>query len=148
MKNLVGSFSFRIMVIAFVGTHIPLLTVLVYFLFGPGTAYSALEIFLVTLLATLTAAIATLLFIDKEVRPVREVVAILRNTPPSQVPANFPAANNQELDLLFTSLHESLQEAHDANIENQQLVSALSTNNMAPYNHVKERLEVILSDNT
>lgn len=118
--------SFRIMAIAFIGTHIPLLTVVFYFVLGPGKAHTTFEIITVTLLSTLAAAMGTLLFVDREVRPVRKAALSLVGVQAGQETPELPSAPSIELTQLFTAIDESYRSAHELSEHKRHVAQSLS----------------------
>ena len=121
------TFSFRIMAIAFVGTHIPLLCIVFFCMFGPGKSYAPSEIISVTLLATLAAAMATLILVDKQVRPVRKAAIALVGVEAGTATPTMPESTCRELSQLFSAIHESYQTAQTAQEHKRQVAKKLTS---------------------
>ncbi len=141
------TFSFRIMAIAFVGTHIPLLTVVFYFVLGPGKTHTTFEIITVTLMATLAAAMGTLLFVDKEVRPVRKAALSLVGVEAGQETPDMPATPSIELQQLFTAIQESYASAQELTEQKQKVAQKL-TRQADAADHTRNQMEALMNNLT
>jgi hypothetical protein len=114
------------MAIAFVGTHVPLIIIIFYSLFGPGQAYSPTEIIVLTLAATLAAAVGTLLLVEREVRPVRRAACSLTSIPIGENIPELPQSPSLELTQLFTAINESYRRAQVLTEERKQVAAKLA----------------------
>lgn len=111
----------KIFLIAFVGTHVPLLSLLVYFLWSADGLSSHMDVLLVALSATLAGFIGSLLLLRSLVAPISLTARSLNEYRSSGTPPDLPTHYRDEvgslmaivqqtierLDALFVTLHEA-----------------------------------------
>ena len=126
MIRLLHSFSFRLLAVAFVGTHIPLICLLLWFVIGPGQAASPSQVLLITLVATLVATGITLFLVHRQVQPVLRASQIVAMTKPGTDVPDLPIASAYELSRLFGAVTDSFFKARQMMEERYYLIKTLS----------------------
>jgi methyl-accepting chemotaxis protein len=93
-------FAFKVMACAFCGIHIPLIGMLVYFFSLSGTP-STLRVLFSILIFTLVGAGATLLILNRMMRPLQSGNKAIQEYITSRKLPNMPKHSNDELGILF-----------------------------------------------
>lgn len=93
-------FAFKVMASAFCGIHIPLIGMMIYFFSISGTP-SVLRILLAILIFTLTGTAATLLILNRMMRPIQKGTLALRRYITSKEIQPMPEHKGDELGVLF-----------------------------------------------
>ncbi len=103
------SYKGKIMFIAFAGTHIPLLTLVFYFIFSsPFTFETRLNIFLITLLATLLGTLTTLFSLHSLLAPISLTVLAMREYLSQQKLPNLPTVFVDEVGTLMADTSHTI----------------------------------------
>ena len=104
------SYIAKVMAVAFLGTHVPLLVLLLSFILSPGMALGmTLRVLLITLLATLAGTVATLLALHHLLRPVTLTSKELQNYLRSQQLPNLPTEFADEVGTLMANTSQTLR---------------------------------------
>lgn len=99
----------KIMTIAFAGTHIPLLTLVGYFILSsPLSVEARLKIFLITLFATLLGTGLTLYSLDRLLVPVSLTVTAMREYLSKQTLPKLPTGFTDEVGVLMADTSHTL----------------------------------------
>ena len=104
------SYESKLMVVAFAGTHIPLLTLLLYFI--SSTAVSPddkLSILLIALIATLMGTAATLLALHSLLSPIGLTAQALANYRHRQQIPNLPTQYTDDAGILMANTTQTIQ---------------------------------------
>ncbi len=104
------SYEGKIMLVAFAGTHIPLLTLVFYFILSsPFTFEVRLQIFLIALLATLIGTAITLFSLHNLLAPITLTVLAMRDYLSKQKLPNLPTIFMDEVGTLMADTSYTLK---------------------------------------
>ncbi len=108
------SYTSKLMVVAFAGTHIPLLTLLIYFVNSTSVAPDAkLQIVGISLVATLMGTAATLLALHNLLSPIGLTALALRNYWNKQQLPNLPTQYTDEAGILMANTTQIVKQLDD-----------------------------------
>lgn len=103
------SYIAKIMAVAFLGTHVPLLVLLLSFVLSPTYTWEmTLRVLIITLLATLGGTVATLFALHHLLRPVALTSKELQNYLNSQRLPNLPTEFADEVGTLMANTSQTL----------------------------------------
>lgn len=98
------SYRVKIMLMAFLGTHIPLISLAAYFAFQTASSWAeALRSLGVTVVATLVGTAVTLFVLDQLLRPVIATSAALRAYRENRTPPTLPGGFTDEVGTLMAN---------------------------------------------
>ncbi|NBD95802.1 MAG: diguanylate cyclase [Gammaproteobacteria bacterium] len=102
-------FANKIFLIVFVGTHVPLLALLAYFLVGSDALGAHLDVLAVALLATLAGFIASLLLLRALLAPVTLTADALEDFRTTSTVPDLPTHYRDELGSLMASVQQTTE---------------------------------------
>ncbi len=139
------SYSGKILLIAFLGTHIPLITLFVVLTF----MYPMEERFLVlgvALLATLIGSVLTLWFLYKLLAPVRMTNSAVIKYKDEKVVPDLPTGFEDEVGVLMANTQSMIEELHGLLSLKEKLISMISHDSKTPLGAIKMATELIEMD--
>lgn len=136
------SYKGKIMGIAFIGTHVPLLTLLVYFVLSATLTFTAtVQILLVALLATLIGTVLVLYILDSLLAPVIVTSLALREYLSHQKLPNLPTEFKDEAGTLMANTALTIKKTDEViqYIANYDILTGLPKRNL-----LRDRLQQAL----
>lgn len=106
---LANRFVNKIFLIAFVGTHVPLLALLVYFLVGSEALGAHFDVLLVALLATLAGFIGSLLLLRSLLRPITLTARALEDFRTTSSVPDLPTHYRDEVGSLMATVQQTTE---------------------------------------
>ncbi|BAU65588.1 diguanylate cyclase/phosphodiesterase [Stanieria sp. NIES-3757] len=107
----VKTYKSKIMLIAFIGTHIPLLSMLVYVVFSHSlTLATTINLLAIALIATLLGTIATLFALHYLLAPVKLTSQALQHYLEQQKLPNLPTHFNDEVGTLMADTNRTIKQ--------------------------------------
>jgi len=156
-----GSYLGKIMVVSFVGVHIPMIGAVAWILLGSDLHLTdVLGVLVALLIATLVGTLATLLTLYALLAPVREAARAIRAYLADKTVPRLPTDVPDEVGHLMANIQESITRldaavdaaearAEDATLAKQQnfrLLSGLSHEFRTPLNHIIGFAELMSSE--
>ncbi|MBE9180620.1 EAL domain-containing protein [Oculatella sp. LEGE 06141] len=113
--NLVRSYKLKIMLVAFLGTHVPLLTLFAFFIAANSLSFeSTVKILIIALIATLVGTALTLLALDTLLAPVVQTSLALRNYLNQSALPKLPTHFTDEVGTLMADTVHTIRNLDDA----------------------------------
>ncbi len=110
LRPLQKSYQGKIMVVAFLGTHVPLLSLLVYFIVVTSLDfYMAMRVMAIALVATLIGTAATIYALYKLLAPIRETYSSLREYLNNRTLPNLPTEFIDEAGILMADTNHAVR---------------------------------------
>ncbi len=110
LRPLQKTYQGKIMVVAFLGTHVPLLTLLAYFIVVASLDYyMAARVMVIALIATLIGTAATIFTLYKLLAPIRETYISLREYLESRTLPNLPTEFTDEAGILMADTNHAVR---------------------------------------
>ncbi|GAB4233877.1 MAG: hypothetical protein Kow0049_17530 [Stanieria sp.] len=107
----VKTYKSKIMLIAFIGTHIPLLSILAYVVFSHSlTSAATFKIIAIVIIATLLGTIATLYALHHLLAPVKLTSQALQRYLEQQKVPNLPTHFNDEVGTLMANTNRTIKQ--------------------------------------
>lgn len=128
-----GSYIAKIMLVAFLGTHIPLLTLLCWFVISQSSSLDmVLQVLLVALIATLLGTVCTLYAIYYLLMPVILTSASLRDYLNKQALPQLPTKFVDEMGMLMANSSKTIHQLDDLinHITNYNSLTGLPNQNL------------------
>lgn len=145
IKFLEKSYHLKFLFVAFIGIHIPLISIIIFVL--NNDQVSKPSIVVVSLLFTLVATALTLIILKKLLAPLiiakKALEEYLRHRTIPVLPENY----KDEAGILINLIKESVDSIHNLIQEKEQIAALLSHNLRTPFNQIKGLCEVIDTDN-
>lgn len=126
-----NALSFRLLGLAFLGTHIPLIGLLLWYVLGPGQGSSPEEVLWVTLTGTILAAVFTLILVHLQIHPLRKASLALVQVPPGHLPA-LPETDVTEIQVLFSAMQDAFKRSQQLLEEKRDLITLFSHDLRSP----------------
>lgn len=136
IRPLSRSYTVKFLFIAFLGIHIPLISLIVLVLFRPD-AISAFNVLLLTLLMTLSATSCTLYVLNGLLAPLRRSRQALQEYIDYRTPPQLPVHFADEAGELMRYIQLTLTELNDLLEEKKDLISLLSHDLRTPLRNIK-----------
>jgi signal transduction histidine kinase len=131
------NYSLKFLFIAFLGIHIPLIGIIVYLVFFRTEDHiSPLNIFMLTLVLTLSATAATLFVLNHLLSPIRLSKDTLVNFIQKNTRPNLPEMYLDEAGVLMQSVQYSLNRLQKMDDERNDLLSLLSHDLRTPLTQI------------
>ena len=102
-------FANKVFLIAFLGTHVPLLTLVVYFFWSAGGLSTHLDVLLVALLATLAGFVGSLLLLRALLAPISLTASSLNEYRSSGTPPDLPTHYRDEVGSLMATVQQTIE---------------------------------------
>lgn len=125
------SYAFKFLFISFLGTHIPLIGIILFVIFH-GNTLSASTIIIFTLLLTLLATAITLYFLKGLMHPIELVSKALHGYQQSRKIPNLPLHYSDEAGFLMKNFQLAI-EANETNLKDKQDLIYLLSHDMKNY---------------
>jgi signal transduction histidine kinase len=119
------SYAFKFLFVAFIGTHIPLIGLLFFVLYG-DFAFSPNAILIFAVLMTLLAAAVTLTILKQLIKPIEVASKALKNYKRDRQIPNLPQNFNDEAGYLMRDIQDTIYEHENFISEKQDLIYLLS----------------------
>jgi len=140
------SFSLKIIVVAFIGIHVPLFGIIGYLLNSQLASESAWSIAIFTLVMTLGATGITLLILNKLLKPVlRAKEALEQYKEYSKIP-NLPTHYSDEGGILMREVQKTIEAMSNIEEERKNLIHILRHDLQGPINNSLGILELLKTD--
>jgi signal transduction histidine kinase len=143
LRLLKKNYSLKFLFIAFIGIHIPLITILVIAVTDIFT-FSSTYILIAALLATLGACAATLYFLNKLLWPLREAKNALGFYLSSKKMPELPVHFEDEAGVLLKELQHTIEHLDYLIGEKKDVITILSHDIRTPFNQVLGLSSMIL----
>jgi signal transduction histidine kinase len=119
-------YSTKFLFVAFLGTHIPLLGLIVLLLFTKVNQFDKLTIFLFVLIMTLIATVVTLLILHKLLTPIKLAQMTLRNYLQKNELPDLPIGYTDEVGILLKDMQYTIINLEKILNEKRDLIAMLS----------------------
>lgn len=126
-----NSLSFRLLGLAFLGTHIPLIGLLFWYVLGPGHDADPEEVLWVALSGTVLAAGFTLILVHLQIQPLRKAAHVLEKAQPTNLPL-LPETDITEIRALFNAMQEAFERSQRLLDEKRDLITLFSHDLRSP----------------
>lgn len=114
LRPLQKTYQGKIMVVAFLGTHIPLLSLLLYFLIVTSLDFfMALRVMMIALIATLIGTAATIYALYKLLAPIRETYSSLREYLNNRTLPDLPTQFTDEAGILMADTNHTVRKLNE-----------------------------------
>jgi signal transduction histidine kinase len=135
LRFLRKNYSFKFLFVAFIGIHIPLITIIIISVTGIFT-FSSTYILIAALVATLAATAATLYFLNRLLWPLREARRALGNYLSSKKIPDLPLHHEDEAGVLLKELQHTIEHLDYLIGEKKDVIAILSHDIRTPFNQV------------
>ena len=130
------SYSLKFLFVAFLGTHIPLIGIIIFIVSSKESVFSSSTTIILTLLFTLVAAIFTITILNKLLEPLHLSKKALEDYLLKDKLPNLPLDFVDEAGVLMSLINKTLY-AQDALIkEKQEIITLVSHNLRTPLNQI------------
>jgi signal transduction histidine kinase len=126
------NYSLKFLSIAFIGIHIPLITI-VLFLVTDNLSFSKIAVFWLTLTATLLSTAGTLFFLNRLLWPLHAARIALENYSRRQIVPDLPTSYTDEAGILLKELQATLVHLDQLMEEKRDVTTLLSHDIRAPF---------------
>jgi hypothetical protein len=130
-------FAFKVMASAFCGIHIPLIGMLVYLYFISGTP-NTMRVLLAIFLFTLAGAAATMLILNRMLRPLKTGRIALQQFITTRQAQPMPKQSNDELGILFQQVEYLMFILQKTVSERNHILEVAITSNEEFQNSIKQ----------
>lgn len=136
------SYVSKLMVITFIGIHVPLISLYVFVLVKSGMENSY-QFLLTALIATLSGTFVTLLVIHRMLDPVKRTAEALENFRTKREVSNLPKEYKDEVGVLMGQTQESIENLDSLLKYKNNLLSIISHDTKTPIGSIKMCSEMI-----
>lgn len=144
IKFLEKSYLLKFLFVAFIGIHIPLISILIFVLYNDQV--SKPSIIIVSILFTLIATTLTLLILQKLLAPLIISKKALEQYLRFRTIPVLPEKYKDEAGILMSLIAESVNSINNLIEEKEQITALLSHNLRSPFNQIKGLCEVLVTE--
>lgn len=141
-----NKYSLKFLFVAFIGIHIPLISIIIFFVSYPTTAVSKNLIIVLTLVFTLLATMLTLYILNCLLNPIIQTKNAINNYLSTRELPHLPTQYNDEVGVLMSSLQKTLLSLDGHIKEKQELSTLVSHNLRSPLNQILSLCNLIKID--
>lgn len=127
-----NALSFRLLGLAFLGTHIPLIGLLFWYVLGPGHNADPDEVMWVALTGTILAAVFTLVLVHLQIQPLRKAAQVLVQAQPGNRLPLLPETDITEIQALFQAMQDAFARSQRLLDEKRDLITLFSHDLRSP----------------
>jgi len=138
--NFIGlkrSYALKFLFTAFVGTHIPLIGIIIYFIFFPNREFNPIIIIGVILLLTLIACAVTLFVLNKLLAPIKLAAKSIEEFKASKNILDVPENYHDEAGILLKNIKSTLVEVKNLSEERKNFTSLIIHDLRSPLSAIK-----------
>ena len=140
------SYSLKFLFIAFLGTHIPLIGIIIFILNSANQTFSKATVIILTLVFTLIAAISTLAILKNILSPLIISKKSLENYLQNNQLPNLPLNYLDEAGILMSLIQKTVNSLDFLIKEKQEITTLVSHNLRTPFNQINGLCELIKID--
>ncbi|QSS97906.1 sensor histidine kinase [Psychroflexus sp. ALD_RP9] len=137
------SYASKFLFIAFLGTHIPLIGIVLFVLFSPRENLNPTIVITSILIFTLIAAILTMIALNKLLDPIKIATKAMNTYSFNNTIIDVPKNYTDEAGVLLNKIHASLNQIENLSQERQNFTSMISHDLRSPLSSMVAIAEVI-----